>query len=273
MFKRSRAFLVVSLFVFGVAVIAWAGTNSPSFQKCNADYESGNPHHPTSDSDQPVASLSGSERLWRFARCEAVFLDENQGLVTALATLGIAVFTLTLWLATGKQVEISARLATIAHRQFSADHRPRVRIRYVDYDPNKDDRDGNLIGALVHFTNVGATSARIILIWARIFRASAATLRELTTYPGGMERASQTLDAGDSDSSPIRSEFRDVEESRRDRVTVQRQEPKETIFLLGRIQYLDDAGTSRETGFCWHLDIAGQRWLRTTDQPELNYEE
>jgi hypothetical protein len=54
---------------------------------------------------------------------------------------------------------------------------------------------------------------------------------------------------------------------------VQRQEPKETIFLLGRIQYLDDAGTSRETGFCGHLDIAGQRWLRTTDQPELNYEE
>ncbi len=277
--RRLRDTIAWTLFIFVIAGLLWLAKLSPSYRECDADYK----QHPA----YSESTNSHKERIRRFVLCEGAFFDANHDAITAIATLAIAIFTLTLWRATKRQVglseqnvavareqtKISKRLASIAASQFRAEHRPRLRIRYVDYEPNTDDGEGNLIGARVHFTNIGATNARIIMIWARIFRASAATMRDLTTYPGGMIRMDSSLDAGASDSKVIPSEFRDIGETRRVAVLARQSAPAEGLFLIGRIQYRDEAGIARDTGLCWHLDIVRQQWLRTTDQPELNYED
>ena len=93
--KRLRAFFAAALFAFGASVIMWAGSYSPSFRDCNLGGETGTTHDRPSGFDQAVAGPIGGlgQRVWLFTRCEAVFLNENNGAVTALATLAVAIFT------------------------------------------------------------------------------------------------------------------------------------------------------------------------------------
>ena len=61
--------------------------------------------------------------------CEGSFIDENNGTLTALATIAIAAFTLTLWRATTEQGRLTTAALKLARDEFSATHRPRIRIK------------------------------------------------------------------------------------------------------------------------------------------------
>lgn len=53
-------------------------------------------------------------------RCEAVPLNENSGALTAVGTFIVALFTLTLWLASDKQGRLTEKIARTSERQTEA---------------------------------------------------------------------------------------------------------------------------------------------------------
>ena len=65
-----------------------------------------------------------------FFVCEGAFIDENNGTLTALATIAIAAFTLTLWRATTEQGRLTRDAIELGTKEFVATHRPKLRLRY-----------------------------------------------------------------------------------------------------------------------------------------------
>ena len=45
-----------------------------------------------------------------------------------------------------------------------------------------------------------------------------------------------------------------------------------TFYCMGVIEYIDISGKSRETGFCWHLDVEKDVFLITSGTKSLNYQ-
>lgn len=263
---RILACFTVALAVFLIlSGVLWATKDSASYQKCDAEQKESPARNKSANSPQ--------ERTRRFIVCEAYFLGENNGLINAIGTLVVAAFTFYVWRATRRQAGINDRLATITHRQFAADHRPRIKVRWIE--PAHDDIDdpsGRRIAAYVHFRNTGANEARVILIHARILRGFSVSPRDLMTFPAGMRQMDKRLGTGQGDREFIDSDLRDIAEHRRIAVAEAQHVPPETIFLIGRIQYLDQHGATWETGFCYKLLFPNLVWDYEV-QFELNYED
>jgi hypothetical protein len=136
MLGRSHAILATVLFVLGVAALVWALTFSTSFQNCHAAADQNN-----AKKEQQSAIPVG---VWHIVRCEAVSLNENNGAVTAVATLAIAGFTLILWLATSRQARLTGDTIALAREEFLASHRPLLVVhsaRVLDADQSKSPDD------------------------------------------------------------------------------------------------------------------------------------
>ena len=71
--------------------------------------------------------------------------DNHNGLITAIATVFVAIFTWTLWSVTGRAV-------SLAREEFISTHRPKIVLREVDFV------DGRIIYILV---NIGGTEATV----------------------------------------------------------------------------------------------------------------
>jgi hypothetical protein len=273
MLNRSRGFLAIALFVFGAAVIAWAGIYSPSFQKCNTGYESSNPQNPTSDSDQPIVTLGRSERLWRFAHCEGVFLDENSAAITAIATLAIAAFTLTLWLATGKQVEITGSLAELTDREFIATHRPRMIVHFIR---RHDIPEDEFVGAEFKITNVGTGDVWVTTSQTKLARFFPGQ------WPHPDELNGQDLIAKDADGRRhyavgkgdwlITHAELDTEGIVIQGMADSGREGNDRLYLLGWIRYVDALGNPLWTYFCREYSHETRRFIpaKNCDWEEAN---
>jgi hypothetical protein len=124
--KLARFFLGWCFVFLIVSVMAWTATYSPSFQKCigeHADQEG-----PEKAADLHNVVVRRSAAIPPFLLCEGAFIDENNGTLTALATIAIAGFTLTLWRATTEQGRLTRDALKLARDEFIASHRPRLRV-------------------------------------------------------------------------------------------------------------------------------------------------
>jgi hypothetical protein len=99
MLKRARKWggLLFLLVGFGLAILA--RNESSSFQKCVSDQAAEQASEKKEEGSAHVL-MSLIARAPITFRCTGSFIDENSGTITALATLAIAAFTLTLWRAT-----------------------------------------------------------------------------------------------------------------------------------------------------------------------------
>jgi hypothetical protein len=70
-------------------------------------------------------------RLMYYIEFVLRFADNHATGITALATIVIAIFTLTLWIATSKQARLARDSIALARSEFISTHRPRVIIRNV----------------------------------------------------------------------------------------------------------------------------------------------
>src|ERR1700680_4796110 len=98
--------LGLPLFLLGIAISAFLFTLSPSYRNCVTG-----PEHAYSEDRQ--TDFFG--RPLTFVVCEAMSIDANGVLITALATIAIAIFNFTLWQVTGKSVDL-------ARDEFMATH-------------------------------------------------------------------------------------------------------------------------------------------------------
>jgi len=135
-----------------LAAFALIGTLSPSYQKCTADHERHDSQNEQPDLDKTIAS---SAYVPLFFVCEGAFVDENNGTLTALATIAIAGFTLTLWRATTKQAGLTRDAIELGNREFVATHRPKLILREA-FSPITDSLDSRITLAYT-IANVGAS--------------------------------------------------------------------------------------------------------------------
>src|SRR5436190_374383 len=109
--RRQVAFLLATLILFVLALVFVERVFSPSFQQCinqNNSTKAG-----TADKETNAPS---STTIFNYVRCTGEFLDQSEGTVTAIATIVIAAFTCTLWIATSQQ-------ALLTREAFIADKR------------------------------------------------------------------------------------------------------------------------------------------------------
>jgi hypothetical protein len=112
MWKEFAVFLgaiviVVAAFVFGESAL------SPTFQQCVEAHQQTNQSSPAKDNP---SGFSGSIGI--YARCTGEFVEEHDGGISALATIIIAAFTGTLWIATSRQARLTKQALIEDKRAF-----------------------------------------------------------------------------------------------------------------------------------------------------------
>src|SRR6185312_2043492 len=73
-------------------------------------------------------------RVSVYSGCVGIFIDKNNGPLTAIATIAVAAFTLVLWIATSRQARLTRESIALSNRTFIATHRPRLRVRRISLD-------------------------------------------------------------------------------------------------------------------------------------------
>src|SRR5437867_3113092 len=107
---------VVLFIILSIGGFLLIGKSSPSYKQCV---------------DQHRQTKVQNEALSFFA-CQAHFADENNGLITALATVVVATFTIVLAHSTRRQASLTRDAIELGTREFLATHRPKIRVRYIE---------------------------------------------------------------------------------------------------------------------------------------------
>jgi hypothetical protein len=203
-------------------------------------------------------------------------LEAYNGLITAIATIFIAWFTLTLRLSTDKLWEAGTEQLNLARDEFNSVHRPKIRLKHLWL--TKDIWDGERIEATAVFVNSGMSTAfiREIGIATHIVRKG----KTLPTNPAFADvgkfpldryelRSGITVSLGDLNDWKVLTDPQNVEI---------RQE-KARLFFVGYIEYEDARGAVRKTAFCRVLQLPDKanstdrgRFLKEYD-PDYEYED
>src|ERR1700722_12334002 len=96
--RKQAAVLLASLMAFLIVLIVVERTFSPTFQQCVGAASSASEGDTKKEKDSSSPSV-----IYSYVRCTGDFLNRSEGAVTAIATIIIAAFTCTLWLATSAQ--------------------------------------------------------------------------------------------------------------------------------------------------------------------------
>ena len=153
---HSRKILAWEIFVFFLVYLALAATLATSYQQCAADRESAYSRQEQSGPKENAAA---------FIMCEIATIDANSALLTAVATVFIAAFTLTLWLATTDQGCLTRE--AIDEAKISSEHELRAYIgfeteqgKFVDQAGPSVKYQANLW--IVNYGKIPSTTVRFI---------------------------------------------------------------------------------------------------------------
>jgi hypothetical protein len=221
--------LAALLFVIALEAVGLSASQTPSYEECRrAEYAK-------ASNQAEKEAQKGFSRA--HVRCVAFSLDQNNGLITAIATVVMALFTGTLWLVTGRSV-------ALAREEFNATHRPRVGIRGI-HSLTKD----NVGFTNIVYVNRGIGEAKITAIGCALILGE--FIREAPAFE--MQKIlPHRLKSGDSESHNFWSERTSIEYVFGAGFHYQ-SDPRKTpsnAFLVGIITYEDSMGRCRETGFC-----------------------
>ncbi len=201
------------------------------------------------------------------------------GSATAFATIVIAVFTIILAGVGGVQGYLLSKQIKLARDEFNSTHRAHIIVHAVEvaFDVSTDAIDKSTeptVGASIIYFNVGATSAQLTQISAKITR------RGIPLQSG------IALGIG-TDLSPLAVPKGDVEPGHPEFVAVHSSHTLEgerfaqrhagdngresALVLIGKISYRDARNVDRQTGFCRRLDVKTVRWIPLDGYPEYEY--
>ncbi len=194
-------------------------------------------------------------------------IDAHNGFVTALGTLAIAIFTLTLYRATTAQgrltqrsIDLTREQIELARTEYVSSHRPKLRIRHIV--PRF--RDGEPIKVHCVVTNIGETHARVSLSGATV-----------GIFPHGKPGLQSRVMFLASDLYGGQSELFITQEDTDfvyDEAWNLDQPHGGATFIRGEIEYQDDNGTKRRTGFSRRYNYSTGRF-DTVENPEDEYED
>ena len=108
---KQAAYFLISIVVLLALFVAIERTSSPFFQSCITDQQ-----ETKSDTASKENPSSDGTILTRYVNCSGRFIEGHGVGITALATVIIAAFTCTLWIATSQQAQLT-REAFIADKR------------------------------------------------------------------------------------------------------------------------------------------------------------
>lgn len=93
----------VAIILVGIAAGAWGSTFLSSYEECDASYDKRYANPDNADA-QHMSERTTLKEVRAFFFCEGEVLHQNDGIITAFATLVIAGFTFTLWRTNSQQL-------------------------------------------------------------------------------------------------------------------------------------------------------------------------
>jgi hypothetical protein len=187
------------------------------------------------------------------------FLQAYSGAVTAIAAFFIAVFTLVLALVTGRQARLTRDVIALARMEFIAAWPPRIRVRNVvvahPWDPDSGVAPplfapGLPLECQFFVANSGGTSAWITEALAIVYQNPAGVPMQ-RPYEGkraNLKLPVQSLAPGQAVELAFTSDQIIDEEGAKTIGTKVLHHQR--LFVMGWIEYRDDVGVVRRTGFC-----------------------
>jgi hypothetical protein len=186
-------------------------------------------------------------------------------LITALATVAIAGFTYTLKQSTDNLWSAGERQLKLAEDEFKATHRAKVRVRRINLQGNRNDFNGFIF----YLANTGDSDANIRTIGCGMARKetgawlgdqppnpqASVIIPQQPGLPMGPARPFLFVVAVDNDA---RAAVRDG---------------LQELFVIGEIEYSDNSGIIRNTGFCWVYDRRIRDFRKSKEDKEYNYED
>ena len=182
-----------------------------------------------------------------------IFFDLHNWIVMAFATIAIAWFTYSLRNSTNEQGRLTQKSIDLARDEFSATHRPRIRVRYISIPISPD--SGMAFGVIV--ANIGESDAIITDYQIDVFIPEEPTNIGVDMKPRNFQEVRLT--------SGQRHTFTNE--------SVNWMPPDELLFL-GRITYTNSARQiTRMTGFARELDLNWNAYCVSKSHPESEYED
>jgi hypothetical protein len=244
-----------------VALIVWIVGTSQSLQSCMHELKNDKSFQALHESGPAIGRIPARLRL--NVACVGHFIEVNDAAITALATLIVALFTATLWGSTRQQAYLTRKSIDLALREFVSTNRPRLRVRRFRLYPLV---HGQPITLQYELVNVGATKARILRSEINVTLTLPTQQPILAAREIGMAREI----AGGEALLVNPTMNLDYDDSWRKYLLG----GGNWLSISGFIQYFDDNGTPRRTGFARVYDSTNNSFARfeATD-PDYEYED
>jgi len=210
-------------------------------------------------------------------------LEKYNGAITAIATIFIAIFTIVLARVTGTQARLTKQAIQLTREELVSNYRPRLRVRNIVVtapNPALVQRIGvfqpnQLVTGQFFVVNVGGTAATIIeshciVVWNDV---DLPMRRPYEGDDGNNAVARIVLQPGQSIPGLFQSEM--LMENRATTIGTKIVRGLR-LFVMGWIEYKDDRGIMRRTGFCSEFekrDQFSEGRFYAVDDPDYNYEE
>jgi hypothetical protein len=247
--KASLAIGLIALLQFSLAVIVFFSW--PDLQKC----------------------FASGDKIDITTRCVGHVAYHYRDAVNVVATVLVALFTFTLWRSTKAMMTATKETADLtretvnltredvnrAREEFISTHRPRLRVRQFMLDTPTPDDPLMVSFALI---NIGETSAN----WRNVVGEVVLLLQNGRFL--GLNEIAQPIDE-----PPIRSgERRHRTILSRFNVTAEQIDAiakgELIICAVGELEYTDELGVPRRTGFRRNYDFGSDKFIATTDQDD-----
>lgn len=208
--------------------------------------------HPEACSTQNLILAIGLWTWWRL-------VDDN-GVITAFATVGIVAYTAVLAFVSNRQAELALKGINLARDEFIATHRPKIRIKHVWL--MSDIWHGVPVKFDLVIVNTGMTPAVIHEYKFAIFvLRSGVTLPAHILSPGFLETISM-VSIKKPNVPPIQSGITHSAKGLTNDFSLDSiqhrnlREGRVKLYIVGSVEYADPERVGvRTTGFCRFLDI------------------
>jgi hypothetical protein len=261
-FFLSTILLMVAIFIAGEYAL------SPMYNQCVAKDQQSNSN--SSDEKNPPGLRV---IITSYAHCTGDFIDKNDKVLIVIATFVIAAFTGTLWVATSRQAELTARSVKVAELALTQLEAPFIGLKITESgiaaiwrakDRCEIRQTWNALTFC--FVNYGRTPAVLLGLDNNLQICAKEELPSLdgmlkVSYPYGVLMGP---DKESTDSTCLFEDFFDESEFKKF------SEGDSNLFLVGRLKYRDIFNGTFEMGFCAVFNREGSRFLMEGDQ-KYNY--
>jgi hypothetical protein len=242
---HSRAFLILALVLLFVSALFSLVTLTPSYRKCESEGQRYTSNHRESEFFQKTDTLF---------TCEGVALDSNAALLTALATIIMAVFTGTLWFVTYEAVRI-------ANAEFISTHRPKLLVRRLRIDTPI---LGETVVIKFDLVNIGDTKATIVRL-ERFMQRQGLNPQHPDIDWAEVVPSGEVIEGGHAAEQVCDTHFVYANESSMGFIP-------NYLRVGGEIRYADDNGVIRRVAFLRVALPPGGARFRLLDPPDPDFE-